>query len=154
MRDEPAAISDLETHLGYWLRFVSNSVSHTFQRKVEAEGVTVSEWVVLRRLYDRDATSPGALADAIGMSKGAISKLITRLEAKSLVTRAVRDHDRRQQAVALTPDGAALVPRLARLADENDEWFFGHLGPERRAELRALLQELVQRHHLESVPID
>lgn len=154
MRDPPEAISTLETHLGYWLRFVSNHVSQAFQRTVEAEGVTVSEWVVLRRLYDLDQTSPGALAEAIGMSKGAISKLLARLEAKALVQRTIREHDRRQQAVALTPDGAALVPRLARLADDNDARFFGHLSPESRAELRALLQELVQRHHLESVPVD
>lgn len=154
MRDESAEISDLEAHLGYWLRFVSNSVSQAFQRKVEAEGVTVSEWVVMRCLYGLRETSPGALADAIGMSKGAISKLLTRLEGKALVHRAVRAHDRRQQMIALTPEGEALVPRLARLADDNDAWFFGHLSPETRAELRALMQEIVRRHHLESVPVD
>ena len=44
--------SDLETHLGYWLRFVSNHVSHAFSLKLQARDVTVAEWVVLRELFD------------------------------------------------------------------------------------------------------
>jgi DNA-binding MarR family transcriptional regulator len=34
--------------------------------------------------------------------------------------------DRRQQILSLTARGRALVPRLARLADDNDAHFFGH----------------------------
>ena len=43
------SISTLEDHAGYWLRFVSNHVSHAFMQKVEAKGVTVAEWARLRR---------------------------------------------------------------------------------------------------------
>ena len=39
---KPAA---LENHTGFWLRFVSNHVSHGFARKVAGSGVTVAEWV-------------------------------------------------------------------------------------------------------------
>ena len=48
-------LSPLESHLGYWLRYVSNHVSHAFALKVAARGVTVAEWVVLRELYDGEA---------------------------------------------------------------------------------------------------
>ena len=53
------AVSDLTAHLGYWLRYVSNHVSHAFARKVEARGVTVAEWVLLRQLLE----SGGARAE-------------------------------------------------------------------------------------------
>ncbi len=92
----------LEAHLGYWLRFVSNHVLQSFQRKVEGVGVTVSEWVVLRELYRLGPTSPHEIARVLGMSKGAISKLVTRLERKTLVTQHVREEDRRARVVALT----------------------------------------------------
>ena len=55
--------SDLETHLGYWLRFVSNHVSHAFSLKLQARDVTVAEWVVLRDLFDGDGVPPSLLAD-------------------------------------------------------------------------------------------
>ncbi|MFO0919203.1 MAG: helix-turn-helix domain-containing protein [Planctomycetaceae bacterium] len=71
--------STLETHAGYWLRYVSNHVSHAFAKKVEAQGVTVAEWVLLRQMFDTPAANPSQLAAAIGMTRGAISKLVERL---------------------------------------------------------------------------
>jgi DNA-binding MarR family transcriptional regulator len=147
-------VSELEAHLGYWLRFVSNHVSNSFRLKVEAEGVAVSEWVVLRELYRPGSGSPGMLVQSLGMTKGAVSKLIDRLERKGLATRSVSEVDRRQQAVALTPKGRALVPRLARLADANDHEFFGHLTQPVRDEVLRVMQEIVQIHHLKGAPID
>jgi hypothetical protein len=46
------------------------------------------------------------------------------------------------------------VPRLARLADENDEEFFGALPREDRAELMRVMQQLVSHHGLKTVPVD
>jgi DNA-binding MarR family transcriptional regulator len=150
----PAGVSGLEDHLGYWLRFVSNHVSHAFARKVEARGVTVSEWVLLRQMVAQPQAAAGALAQGIGMSKGAISKLVDRLEAKGLLTRAAVAGDRRAQQLALTRAGRALVPALARLADANDAEFFGHLAPRRRDELARAMQEIVRIHQLKAVPVD
>lgn len=149
-----APVSELESHLGYWLRFVSNHVSHRFQAQVEAQGVTVSEWVTLREMYRLGPVSPGELAQAVGMNKSAISKLLARLEHKALTVRAVNDRDRRQHAVALTAAGEALVPVLARIADDNDERFFGHLPPDTRQTLQALLTDIVRRHQLKTLPVD
>ncbi len=64
----PRVPSNLEAHLGYWLRTVSNSVSRSFANSVEAEGVTVAEWVFLRVLYDIDGSSPTTLASQMGMT--------------------------------------------------------------------------------------
>ena len=79
-------MSSLESHLGYWLRYVSNHVSHAFALKLAAGGVTVAEWVVLRELYDGES-APSALADRLGMTRGAISKLADRLIAKDMIVR-------------------------------------------------------------------
>ncbi len=136
------------------MRFVSNHVSHAFRREVEARGVTVAEWVVLRALYDRpDGAAPSEIAARLGMTRGAISKLVDRLAAKGLLACAARAGDRRFQVLALTPAGRALVPDLACLADANDEAFFGHLGPAQRAALEAALREIVRRQGLRTVPV-
>lgn len=149
-----AAVSPLEAHLGYWLRFVSNQVSHSFSLKLAERGVTVGEWVVLRELYECDAMAPSELADKIGMTRGAISKLADRLTAKALVTRAASDEDRRYQALALTAKGRAIVPKLAVLADENDAEFFGHLAAAERRRIEKVMREIVHRHGLKSVPVE
>ena len=145
-------VSDLETHLGYWLRMVSNAVSQSFARRVEAEGVTVAEWVFLRMLWDIDPVAPSLLAGRMGMTKGAISKLADRLIGKALVERRADPVDGRAQILSLTAAGRALVPRLAALADVNDAAFFGTLSPEDRNDLERLLRKIVSDRKLTDVP--
>lgn len=154
MTDRPEPVSPLTAHLGYWLRFVSNQVSHAFSLRLAARGVTVAEWVVLRTLFDQDETVPSALAEALGMTRGAVSKLADRLAGKGLLTQTVNADDRRYQALALTGQGRALVPDLAALADANDAAFFGHLAPEDRARIEDAMKDIVRRHGLQSVPTE
>ncbi len=147
-------VSPLDAHVGFWLRFVSNHVSAAFAARLEAEGVTVPEWVVLRHLYDAPGTSPAALVALLGMTKGAISKIVARLEARGLCASTVSVADGRARHLVLTDAGRAIVPRLARHADENDAAFFGHLAPAERAALVETLRALALRHQLAHLPID
>ena len=147
-------ISPLETHLGYWMRFVSNRVSEDFRIAVEALGVSVTEWVALRTLYDSAGANHGNLTRALGMTKGAVSKLVARLEEKGLVGRQTGKADARHVVLRLTAAGKALVPRLAALADKNDEKYFGHLSAAKRRDLRKMLEEIVRTHQLSKVPVN
>lgn len=153
-RRDGAQVSDLESHVGFWLRFVSNHVSGRFGRLIEDRGLTVSEWVALRRLLATGPSTTSALIDALGMTKGAVTKVVDRLVAKRLVARTLEPSDGRIQRVALTRAGRALVPQLAALADENDAHFFGHLPARERAALIDSLREIVGRHDLRRVPTE
>ena len=105
--------SPLEAHLGFWLRFVSNHVSIRFQQLLEEQGVTVTEWVALRTLWSRDEATHAALIQALGMTKGAASKVVSRLEEKGLAERQAVEGRGREQSVSLTAAGKALVPKVA-----------------------------------------
>jgi len=149
------AASGLKKHIGFWMRVVSNQVSHAFARKLEASGVTVAEWVVLREMYGSgERTAPSVVAELTGLSRGAISKLISRLLEKGLVTRRESSGDRRYQDIELTKAAIALVPALAKLADENDKEFFGVISATERETLRAILQRVVTLHKVTTVPVD
>lgn len=153
MRRDPKSIAALDSHLGFWLRFVSNQVSHAFALKTEALGVSVAEWVFLRELYDGELR-PTDLADRMDMTRGAITKLADRLIDRKLVARAAAPDDQRAQILSLTAAGRALTPKLAALADENDEEFFGHLGVSEREAIKAAMKEIVRRRGLTAVPVD
>lgn len=157
MKDAKApdpTVSDLKKHVGFWLRFVSNHVSHAFARKLLASGATAAEWVVMREMFDDEETSPGVLAERIGMTRGGVSKLVDRLVSKKLVTRRERSDDRRFQSIALTAAGRRLTPQLAALADQNDEDFFHPLSVGERAELIATMKKLVAAHGLQTLPTE
>jgi DNA-binding MarR family transcriptional regulator len=149
-----ARISDLDAHLGYWLRFVSNHVSQAFAGRLQGKGVTVAEWVAMRRLFGEGGVAPSLLADRIGMTRGAITKLADRLIDKELVIRRADPQDGRAQTLALTARGRALVPELAALADDNDTEFFRPLTVQERRVLRQLLERLVEQNELKVVPVD
>ncbi len=153
-RNNPETVSDLKAHIGFWMRFVSNHVSHAFARKVQETGVTVAEWVILREMYGHNKTTPSRVAEATGMTRGAASKLIDRLVEKKFLNRRERTDDRRFQDIALTPSGTKLVPGLAALADENDHEFFSVITAAERASLLAVLKKLVQRHDLHTLPTE
>jgi DNA-binding MarR family transcriptional regulator len=132
---------------------VSNHVSQEFSQKVEGQGVTVAEWVVLRALFDAESCNPSQVAEQLGMTRGAISKLVERLSQKKLVARKADGVDRRFQTIALTLAGRKLVPKLARLADENDRQFFGHIGVKERETLVTMLRDCVARHGWNDLPV-
>lgn len=147
-------VPELTDHLGYWLRQVSNHASHGFARKLAARQVTVAEWGLMRVLYGRPPTSPSRIADEMGMTRGAITKLSDRLIAKSLMVRKADPDDGRAQTLALTASGAKFVPELAALADANEGECFAHLSAADRRALFRILKATVARLGLASVPID
>jgi len=149
------AASRLTVHIGFWMRLVSNHVSYAFAHKLESSHVTVAEWVVLREMYGgNDTTSPSAVAELTGLTRGAVSKLISRLLEKGLVTRKESGSDRRYQDIELTPAALAMVPKLAKLADENDREFFAGLSKSERRILTSLLKKTAAQHQLTKVPVD
>lgn len=151
--DNPQSVSDLTSHLGYWLRFVSNHVSYSFARRLQAEGVTVAEWAMLRELFDAQEIGPSRLAEKLGLTRGAISKLAERLIAKQLIGREDRHDDARAHLLALTAAGREMVPRLAALADCNDAEFFSGLTPEERCTIENVLRTIVRERGLKTIPL-
>ena len=147
-------VSRLDAHLGYWLRQLSNHVSQEFARKLAGEGVTVAEWVMMRVLFDASAVAPSRVAEIMGFTRGAVSKLADRLVVKGLALRAADPEDGRGQTLALSPEGMRLTPRLAALADANEAECFGALDPAQRAALSALVREAVARLGLKTPPVD
>lgn len=151
-RAGPPSPAPLEAHLGFWLRFVSNHVSNRFRLLLEARGVSVTEWVALRTLWARSETSHAELIKALGMTKGAASKVVSRLVEKGLAERRLASGHSQGQALVLTRSGRAMVPQLAAMADANDDHFFGHLDAQERQALMTAMQALVQHHGLTDIP--
>ena len=151
---EAADVSELADHLGYWLRQVSNHVSRGFALKLAAADASVAEWVLLRMLYGEAPQAPSRLAEAMGLTRGAVTKLADRMIERGLIARAADPRDGRAQTLALTAKGRRLTPKLAALADKNDAECFGWLSDPDRRFLRKILEETVARLALHTPPID
>lgn len=151
---EKKNVSPLNSHIGYHMRVVSNEVSQAFAKKLSKYDVAVAEWVILREMYEtKKSTSPSAVAEVVGLTRGAVSKLIERLLNKDLVTRTESSNDRRFQLIKLTSKAIQLVPSLADSADQNDESFFGVLSDNEKGTLIKILKKLSDHHKFNVNPI-
>jgi len=136
--------SNLEDHLGYWLRCLSNYIHHSFASLLAEHDISVAQWVVLRTLYDKQNISLNEAARLVGVDNSSLSRMIERLVQKNLVSRTNIDKDRRSVQLSLTSTGKALVPKLAQLADKNDESFFQILSTQKRQELLDTIKQLLE----------
>lgn len=150
---QSSKVSPLEAHLGFWLRYISNQVSSRFENQLEANDITVTEWVAMQTLFERPHKTHAEHISALGMTKGATSKGITKLENKGIAARHLVEDSAREQVLPLTADGKQLLSKLAALADGNDQFFFGHLAKAQRSELMTSMQALVRHHQLKEVSI-
>jgi len=134
--------SNLEDHFGYWLRCLSNFVSHTFAERLANHGISVAQWVVLRTLYGNEGVTLNEAAKQVGVDKSTLSRMVERLVQKGWVNRS-EGPDRRSLGLMLTATGIKLVVQSAKLADENDHAFFQALSARQRKEFLSTIKQLL-----------
>lgn len=144
----------LESHLGYWLRRVSNAVSGTFARALQEKQTSIAEWVLLRELHERGRTTPGELADRFGLTRGAVSKIVDKLDAKGWIQTEAKEGDSRFRLLSLTRTGRRSLPILAEIADENDARYFDCLSAKEKITLRALLAKVADHNRIHDIPTE
>jgi DNA-binding MarR family transcriptional regulator len=155
MQRPPQQISPVESHVAYWLHYVGWRLFHELRLRALELGVTAAESVVLRKLDEHEnGAMPSLLALRLGLSRGYISRLAARLEAKGLIHREKSLSDRRALILRLTDLGRALLPTLAGLADQTNACYFAGAGEAAHDTLERVMKGIVHRHRFRFVPPD
>ncbi len=155
MQRPPQQISPVESHLAYWLHYVGSRIFHELRLKALEAGVTAAESVVLRKLQEHErGAMPSLLALRLGLSRGHISRLAMRLEAKGLIHRAKSLSDRRALLLRLTDPGRALLPTLAELAARNNARYFVAGGEPAHDTIEQVMKGIVRSRLFRFVPPD
>lgn len=85
---------------------VIDQLVSTEMERVLPDGVTMASFGLLNHLVAKGGTeSPARLAQALQVTKGAVTALLKRLEGRGLVTLSQDPRDGRAKIVALTPEG-------------------------------------------------
>lgn len=103
-------------------------------------GVSLAQFLVLSVVDAHPGPlSQQAIADRVGLTKGSVSRQIDRAVAAGLMTVRVAPHTRRENAVALTEAGTALVRRGDALGQAPRAAMLDAIDP---AELKAAIRVL------------
>jgi DNA-binding MarR family transcriptional regulator len=106
-----------ETHLTAW-RSILNAharVTEAAERALAEAGLPQLSWYdVLWSLQRAPGKTlrMGALAEDVVISRSGLTRLVDRLEAAGLLTRAAAQDDRRAVEVTITPEGSKLLRRM------------------------------------------
>ncbi len=106
----------------------------------KVEDLSPSQYNVLRILRGAPEGLPcGEIASRLITRDPDVTRLLDRMEKRSLISRARESRDRRMVLARLTPAGLKLVDRLDEPVQKMHRKLLGHLGKERLRALRELL---------------
>lgn len=129
--------------LSYRLHVVANLLSRGAELRYRREhGVSLWEWRTVALLGAQAPQSLNDLARAAGVDKGQMSRVVSGLAARGLVSREADDRDARAVRLALTAEGRKLYRKLMRSAIERDAALLGRLSVQERRVLEAALARL------------
>ena len=139
-----SAAPDLPPLIGALLRVPWEAVQRHMLERLHARGfddLDAAHLNVFQYPGPQDAR-PSDLAARLRISKQALNYLLGELERRGYLERRADPDDLRSKRVALTPRGVAAVGAIREAVGEVETAWADRLGPERFAQLRALLVEL------------
>ena len=99
--------------------------------------------LMLRRQGPPYSASPSYLADALGLTRGALSARLGPIEQAGLITRTTDEADRRRVHVQLTAAGHAAFEQHARAQERGEGSLLAALTEDEKQVLADLLRKLV-----------
>jgi DNA-binding MarR family transcriptional regulator len=137
-------LSSLWNIAGFKLRMLDLRMMKSFsERLAEAELTPAAATVVL--VLDSNPGLPlGKLADALMVRHPNMTKLVKRLEGRSLIRRSTAVDDKRSISLALTPVGQRLARRLRALQAKHDAIVLAGLTSAEQAQLMMLVARMLQ----------
>jgi DNA-binding MarR family transcriptional regulator len=79
---------------------------------LKAYGISTAQFVILSTLHNEGGESACELCRLMDYDRGAMSRMIDRLERKALIRRVRRPGERRMITLQITAEGEAVLPRM------------------------------------------
>jgi DNA-binding MarR family transcriptional regulator len=105
--------------------------------------VTAAQFIILKNLHFGNTECAGDLCKTMSYDRGAMSRMLDRLESKGLIRRVRRPGERRTIALEITTEGEQLFPKMSDCVDEVVKRFFLGLSATELRQLEAGLQKML-----------
>lgn len=135
-------MSNTRTSLTLSLLQAREAAMRFFRPQLNLHGLTEQQWRVIRILRQNGEMESHRLARLACILKPSMSGVLLRLERDGMVRRRKQEQDQRRVLVSLAPKGEQCFESMSMEMERNYQRIQERLGPEKLAELLALLQEL------------
>lgn len=118
------------------------SAMRNFRPMLAEHDLTEQQWRVLRALTSADELDAGDLAATTFLLAPSLSRMLTALDDRGLITRRAHPEDQRRSMIRLSAAGHALVGQIAPRSEERYRDIEARFGAERLARLLDELHDL------------
>ena len=112
-------------------------------RHMEPYGITAAQFKVLIIMAQFDVDTPAELCRHLCLDSGSMTRMLDRLEQKSLLARQRSEADRRQIRLVLTDDGQALASLLPQIGADAMNQLAGAISPQELQSLEQILKKIL-----------
>jgi DNA-binding MarR family transcriptional regulator len=130
----------LNGHLGYFVRRFQVWIFQDFVRTLAPFDIRPAQFSVLVVIDANPGLSQTDLADALGIERARLVRLLDELEKRGFTRRTPAPSDRRSHALVLTREGQQKLKRIKALAAAHEARVEAMLGPEQRNQMLAALR--------------
>jgi homoprotocatechuate degradation regulator HpaR len=114
-----------------------------FRHLNQAYGLTEQQWRVIRALGEVEALEIHALSARCRIHSASLSRILPKLDQAGLIARCAKAGDQRCVIVSLKPRGRQLIEDVAPESSRVYAQLARDVGPERLAQMYAMLEELI-----------
>jgi len=137
---------DPESAVGFLISDVSRLLRRNFNRRVQALGLTQTQWRAIAQLSRNEGINQAGLADALDVQPISLARLIDRMESAGWVERRADPRDRRASQLFLTPKSQPILDEMWERAAETMEEALKGLSDDQRRQVVERLQKM--KHNL------
>jgi DNA-binding MarR family transcriptional regulator len=134
----------LHDRLGYRVSRLARIMQSRLEALLAGDGLSRMMWLVLTGIGEDGVRTPSEMADYIGITRPAASRLLARMEGLGHVARGAVDGDGRAVALELTVKGREALTRLRPQVDAMTARFEAKLDPSAMASLMDGLSRLAE----------
>jgi len=136
-------------NLGSAVKTLTHVMASEMDRRLRVHNVTISQWAILRQLWEREGRSQVELQERLSLEGATVTGLLQRMERANLVQRKTDLADKRVQRVFLTEHGRDLEPVARHIAAEINEQALKGFTEDEQAFLMRLLARAL--HNVEEM---
>ena len=125
------------------MRQISRATASDSRALAKASALSVSQLIALQEINRARAISPSKLATKMSLSRGTMTTLMNKLEARNLVRREADTIDKRRWYFSLTETGQKMIEQAPRMLHEEFSEKFAQLQKWEQAQIISALERIV-----------
>ena len=123
---------------------LSHAIALDMERRLKTYDVTMSQWTILKQLWQQEGRSQVELQELLGLDKATVTGLVQRMTHLGLIRRRSDPSDKRVQRVFLTEQGRALEQITTSLVEEVNAHALEQFSDDEQAFFLRLLTRALQ----------